>query len=62
MAGELTDFLANMTEGATAFGTMIGSVADTFMQPPFVILPIAGVVGLSYKVTMKIVKKIKSAA
>lgn len=58
----LANYLGNLTEGVTAFSGWIGSVGESFMQPPFVIIPIVGVGFLSYKVGMMILRKVKNAA
>lgn len=59
---DLAGFLANITTGATSVMGVIGDVAETFMEPPLVLIPICGCVGLAYKVGMRIMNKIRNSA
>lgn len=58
---DLTAFIANLTEGASGVITILGDMGNLFMEPPYVLVPIAAVCVLGYKVTLKIINHLKKA-
>jgi hypothetical protein len=59
---DLAAFLANLTEGAGSVISIVGDVGASFMEPPYVLVPICGTVFLGYKIGMYILKKVKNGA
>jgi len=54
-------FLANLSAGAPEVVGVFTAVGDLFTTEPYIILPIVALVIVGYKLTMKVIAKIKQA-